>query len=123
MQYSPKLKKAAEELKAILKKYDIAGSIVIHTPGHSEFVNEITPSYSCATLHHDKIHFKAKRADFNDEAKRLQVITDTANMMHHLSTVLGENAMRMITVSEQYDKIVDAEYGEGGLTSHTTQNN
>jgi len=31
MQYSPKLKKAMEEIKAILKRDDIAGIVVLHT--------------------------------------------------------------------------------------------
>lgn len=123
MQYSPKLKKAAEEMKAIIKKYDIAASIVLHTPGNSEFILEITPSYSCAKLNHDNIHFKAKKEDFNDELKRQQVISDTANMMNLLSTTVARNAMALITVSEQFDKIVGSEHDKGDFTSHTTQNN
>lgn len=123
MQYSPKLKTAAEEIKAILKKHDIAASIVLHTPGHSEFVLEITPTYSCAKLNHDNIHFKAKKADFNDELKRQQTISDTANMMSLLSEVTAKNAMMLIQVSEQFDKIVGAEHGGSNFTSHTTQNN
>lgn len=112
MQYSPKLKKAAEEIKAILKKHDIAASVVLHTPGFSEFVLEITPSYSCATLNHDNVRFKAKKDDFNDELKRHQAIQDTANMMNLLSDVTAKNAMMLINVSEQFDKIIGAEHGE-----------
>jgi len=91
MQYSPKLKKAAEEIKSVLKKYDIAASVVLHTPGFSEFVLEITPSYSCATLNHDHVRFKAKKEDFNNELKRHQVIEDTANMMNLLSDTTAKN--------------------------------
>ncbi len=123
MNYSPKLKKAAEEIKAILKAYDIAASVVLHCPGHSEFILEITPTYSCAKLNHDHIHFKAKKADFNDELKRQQTISDTANMMNLLSEVTGKNAMVLMQVSEQFDKIVGADHGDSTFTSHTTQNN
>lgn len=123
MQFSPKLKNAAEEIKAILKNYDIAASIVLHTPGHSEFILEITPSYSCAKLNHDSIRFKAKKSDFNNELKRQQVISDTANMMNLLSETTAKNAMMLITVSEQFDKIVGADHGDSNFTSHTTQNN
>lgn len=123
MQISPKLKKATEEIKLILKKYDISGAVALHTPGHGEFLLEITPSYSCATLTHEKIHFKAKKVDFNDEAKRIKIIEDTANMMALLSEITAKNAMMLISVSEQFDKIVDAEHGDSNFTSHTTQNN
>lgn len=123
MQYSPKLKKAAAEIKAIIKKYDIAASIVLHTPGHAEFLLEITPSYSCAKLNHDHVHFKAKKEDFNDEQKRMQTISDTANMMNCLSEVVAKNAMMLINVSEQFDKIVGSDHQGGGFTSHQTQMN
>jgi hypothetical protein len=123
MQYSPKLKNAAEEIKAILKKYDIAAQIVLHTPGHSEFVLHITPFYSCATLNHDHIHFKAKKADFNDELKRQQVISDTANMMSLLSETSGKTALMLLQVADEFDKIVGAEHGDSNFTAHTTQNN
>ena len=123
MQFSPKLKVAAEEIKAILKKHDIAGAILIHTPGYAEFILELTPTYSCATLHHDHIHFKAKKEDFNDELKRHKAIADTANMMHSLADGTARNAMMLIKVSEQFTEITGAEHNDKGFTSSTTQNN
>lgn len=60
MQYSPKLKKAMEEIKRILKDHDIAASVVLHTPGHSEYYLRINPSYSCATLNKGELRVKAK---------------------------------------------------------------
>lgn len=123
MQYSPKLKNAAEEIKAILKKYDIAGAIALHTPGNTEFVLELTPSYSCATVNQDHIRFKAKKEDYNDELKRHKVIEDTSNMMAGLSETVARNAMMLINVSGQLDKITGAEHGDSNFTSHTTQNN
>lgn len=50
MQYSPKLKKAMEDIKKILHENDIAGFVVLHTPGFSEYLNRVDPSYSCAKL-------------------------------------------------------------------------
>lgn len=37
MQYSPKLKVAMDEVKDVLKKYDIAGFVVLHTPASEGF--------------------------------------------------------------------------------------
>lgn len=79
MQYSPKLKKAMEEIKTILKKYDLGAMVVIHTPGHSEFVLKVDPSYSCAKFNQtgDGINFKTKGLP---KAKQKELARDTANM-------------------------------------------
>ena len=67
MQYSPKLKISISEIKAILEKHDIAGSIVLHTPGNSEYLMHINPTYSCAKLQDGGIRMnfeKIKKAPF-----------------------------------------------------------
>lgn len=46
MQYSPKLKLAMEEIKQVLKKYDIGACVMLHTHGFMEYLNHIDPSYS-----------------------------------------------------------------------------
>lgn len=124
MTYSPKLKKAMNEIKEILKRHDIAGVVVLHTPGNSEYLNEISPTYSCAKQEGDTIRFRAKKADFKNSAElRDQCIADTSNMFSCLSDVLARNTLGLLDVSEQFDKIVDAEHGDNNHTSHTTQNN
>lgn len=86
MQYSPKLKKAMELIKDILKDNDIAGIVVLHTPGHSEFLMGLETSYSCAKFEGDTLRVKAKLADFNGdkEAWALKMAT-TSNMLSLLS--------------------------------------
>lgn len=123
MQYSPKLKKAAEEIKEILAKHDIAGMAVLHTPGFSEFIIDITPTYSCAWIQCDRIRFKALKKEYDTQEQWKKKVTDTTNMLHHLSTTGGQVAMSLIQASEIIDKAVGAEYDKGGFTSHTTQNN
>ena len=124
MQYSPKLKKAAEEIKAILKKHDIAGNVILHTPGFSEYLLEITPSYSAAWLENGIVRFRARAQDYNGNTMiRDQKIKDTLNMLNLLSTTAGENALALLNVSDIFDKITGAEHGKGSHTSHDTQNN
>ncbi len=124
MQYSPKLKKAMAAIKDVLEAYDIAGIIVIHTPGHSEYINHISPSYSCAKQEGDNLRIRAKASDYNgDVDMRNQKIKDTSNMLHILSEVGGRNALMMMEVSENLDQIVGATHDGGGHSSHTTQNN
>jgi len=124
MQYSPKLKKAAEEIKSILKKYDIAAHAVLHTPGFGEYLIEISPSYSCAKVQENGIRVRAKKSDFDgNTALRDKRIADTTNMFHHLGTIGGQNVLSLIQLSEELDKIVDADHQGGGHSSHQEQNN
>lgn len=125
MQYSPKLKKAMVAIKAILKEYDIAGLVVIHTPGHSEYLVRIDPSYSCAKFESDSmVRIRAKLADFNgDKDAWTKKVTDTSNMLSLLSEVTMRTGLSVAELSERMDKIVDAEHFGGGHTSHGTQNN
>lgn len=41
-----RLKRARIEIEAVLQRHDLAGVVVLHTPGMSEFFYQITPSYS-----------------------------------------------------------------------------
>lgn len=45
-----RLKVARMEIEAVLKKLDLAGVVVLHTPGMTEFFYDVRPSYSCAWL-------------------------------------------------------------------------
>ena len=124
MQYSPKLKKAMEEIKGIIKRYDVGAVVVLHLPNNSEFYQQISPTYSCAKHNGDHVRIRAKLADFNgDKEAWTKKVTDTSNMLNLLGTTAGKTAMMLLDVSEQLDKIIDAEHGNEGLTSHTTQNN
>lgn len=124
MQYSPKLKKAAEEIKQILQKYDIAANVVLHTPGYSEYLLHITPTYSCAWLENDSVRFRAKKEDYNGNAiVRNQKINATANMLRLLSDVAGYNALTLLHVADEFDGIVGADHNDSSHTSHSTQNN
>jgi hypothetical protein len=124
MQYSPKLKNAMEEVKEILRKYDIAGVVVLHTPGNSEYLNHLTPTYSCASqASNGNMVFKSAKKHFTDEAERINKLRDTSNMLALLAEPLGICAMNMIEMSEKFDEAHNAEHTDGGHTSHNAQNN
>lgn len=125
MQYSPKLKKAMEDIKSILKKYDIAGMVILHTPGNSEYFIELNPSYSCAKSNGDSVRIKAKlQEDFHgDKQAREKNVADTTNMFSLLSEVGMRISLSLSDVSERLDKIVNAEHFDGCHSSQTEQNN
>jgi len=125
MQYSPKLKKAMEQIKDILKEHDIAGYVVLHTPGYTEYLKHITPSYSCVVIESNSmIRIKAKAEDFGgDVNKRNQKIADTANMMRHFADIISRDALNYIELSEELDRVTGAQHGPSNETSHNQQNN
>ncbi len=123
MQYSPKLKKAAEEIKEILSRYDIAGLITLHTPGHAEFINEVSPSYSCLTITEDMARVKTKRADFATKQEWEQKINDTVNMVGLFRDMSARHFSMHDEIFSMLEKVVEIEQNDGGFTSNTTQNN
>ncbi len=63
--YDPKLREAAEDFKALCLKYDCMGVVLFVSPTHSEFVNELSPTWS--VMHKEGEHgirFRSKKADF-----------------------------------------------------------
>ncbi len=85
-----KLKVVAEEIKDILKKYDVAGSVVIHTPGFGEYFLHLNTSYSCAYYYNDEfVHIRSKQEDYNSIEDRNRMQENTANMLHILTKCTG----------------------------------
>lgn len=123
MQYSPKLKKAMEKIKAILKENDISGFVVLHTPGFSEYVNHLQTSYSCAKVVPHGIEFKLKTAEVGKE-KAFQIASHTFNQITHLSTQIAKHAMLYMDAKEVLkEKWNGIELNDDGETSHEQQNN
>lgn len=122
MQYSPKLKKAMEEIKSILKENDIAGFVVLHTPGYSEYLNHVQTSYSCATVLPEGVRLRLKESEIGKE-KAMQLADGTFNMIAHLTNAIAANAEMYITCHEQLKKKWNGSSSDGGHTSHNQQNN
>jgi len=125
MQYSPKLKRVMAEIEAILKKEDIAGLVVLHTPGHAELLTRLDPSYSCAKIEaNGQLRIRAKAEDFGgDVTRRNEVLRDTSNMLKLLTDASGPTVVGLIEASERLDKDLDAYHTGLGGTTHQEQNN
>jgi hypothetical protein len=125
MEFSPKLKRVMAAIKKILEKEDIAGFVVLHTPGHSEYLNHITPSYSCLKV--DKggnLRFVSKLTDYNGNVqKKRKKEADTANMLSLLSTTAGAQAVSLIDISKHIDWMLDAEHTDLGHRPDNYQDN
>lgn len=125
MQYNPKLKKAIKEIHDVLNKYDIAGLVLLHTPGHGEFVLKINPSYSALKFEDQyRVRLKAKAEDFKDGEKgRDKALTDTSNMLQILYDMGSTNVNALYEMSSFVNNAVKATHGEGKITGDQEQNN
>lgn len=124
MQYSPKLKKAMEEIKIILDKHDIAAAIVLHTPGNSEFYIKINPTYSCARIVNDRFKIFGKLEYYAfDKDKRDKAVTNTSNMLAMLSETTGKLSLQLFQLSDMITEATGSEHTDNGFTAHSTQNN
>lgn len=113
-----------EEIKAVLKKNDIAGVVVLHTPGFSEFLNSVSPTYSCAKVENGVLKIKGNREHFPDKQAQNDSLKNTSNMLHHLSKITATSALNLLEASKFVDKLVDAtHFGGGDISSHESQNN
>lgn len=122
MQYSPKLKKAMEQIKDILKENDIAGFVVLHTPGFSEFLNHFETSYSAAKFMDGGVRLKINSKEIGIDRARI-VARDSLNMMTHFAKNTSEHAILYMDA----EKILKDKFGgedlPGESSSHIQQNN
>ena len=124
MQYSPKLKTAMEEVKAVLKKHDIAGFVLLHTPGFIEYINQINPSYSCAFIQDGQLRVRLKTAELpggKEQAKKLA--EDTYNMITLMNDIITMHAAGYIDFQKMLKKHWGGQDGNANHTSHDQQNN
>jgi len=109
-----KLKVAAEDVKDICRKYDIAGAYVLHTPGHGEFVLHLNPTYSSVYMYDDsELRFYSKRKDFNSDEEQLQKQADTCNMLRLLTDMTANNFMMLKKLADKADSLTGAIHNKG----------
>ena len=106
-----KLKMVAEEIKEILKKNDVAGDVVLHTPGFGEYFFQIHTSYSCAYRYEeDQVRFYSKRRDFKSTTEQKKKSEDTSNMLKILTDCTAMNFGQLHTMSQSFDEMTGAEH-------------
>ena len=119
-----KLKVAAEEIKEILKKHDIAGIIALHTPGHGEFVTHLHTSYSCAYMYEDNIlRFYSKQSDYQSKEEHIKKMLTTSNMMRVLSDITGMLYLQLDKLSKLLDDTVGVEHTKPRLSDTKQEEN
>ena len=92
-----------EEIKPILKKHDIAAFVLLHEPGFTEYLNAVSPSYSCAVVEPGGIRVRLKGAEVGKE-KAKQLADGTYNMITHLAMVMAKHAMMYMDAEKALTK-------------------
>lgn len=106
-----KLKAAAEDIKDVLRKYDLAGAVALHSPGHGEYFVHLNPSYSCAYIYNDnEVRFYSKKEDYKNVDEQIQKQIDTSNMLKILTDITAFNFGSLHPLSERFDKLTNAEH-------------
>ena len=125
MQYDPKLKKAMEEIKEVLKKHDIAGYVVIHSQnGFIEYLNHLNPSYSCAFLQDVQLRVKLKTAELPGGQTQAKYLAEkTYNMISLMTDIIVMHASGYIDFQKMLKEKWGGEEGTGNHSAHEHQNN
>ncbi len=106
-----RLKTARLEIEAILQKHDIAGAVVLHTPGMAEWFYQVNPSYSCLTIDEAAgiARVRSKLADYGgDQAAQVHDLTATANMAAAIYGNLHHGARMFLEVQRVVDRATRA---------------
>lgn len=112
-----RLKVARLEIEAVLKKHDLAGAVVLHTPGMAEWFYDIQPSYSCAWIDEKKsaMRLKSKLADYGGDAElQRHDQAATANMLSAMASELTNATCMFASLSMVADRALQAEHAPGG---------
>ena len=105
------LKVAAEEIKEVLIKHNLAAAVSLHTPGYGEYFVRLNPSYSCAYMYNDEeVRFYSKKADYSIPEQQMQRQIDTANMLKILTDITACNFGALHHLSKQFDALTNAEH-------------
>lgn len=94
----PRLKIARIEIEGILAKHDLAGVVVLHTPGMCEFFYSITPSYSVCWVDEraqivrvksvrDRDHGGDAVAQLHDQSATANMTAGLANELKHATSM------------------------------------
>ena len=94
----PRLRKAAEEIRGILKKYDIGAIIILASQTHGEYVYELEPTWSCTRWEGPILRIRSKRKDYPSLEAQKKHLEETISMigLFHDSSEHAKAAMEQV---------------------------
>lgn len=113
-----KLKAVRAEIEAVLRKYDVAGYVVLHAPNAGEVFWQIWPSYSLLQGDLPEVRLRSKVSSktafgvAQEEERRRQ----TAQMVRAIAEPIAGHALAFLELSQQIDSMVGAEHTDAAFT-------
>lgn len=116
--YSPKLREAMTEIKAIIERYDIAAHVVLYDDHLSEFLLAIDPSWSVACFEgHGGMRFRSKLEDFGGDREAQKAASErTVGMLRHFADLAERDHDLFEQVLAELSKIIDFDFSGGVIT-------
>ena len=105
-----RLKIARLEIEAVLKKHDLAGVVLLHTPGMQEFFYDIVPSYSCCWIDEPEglLRVKSKAADYGRDTERQ---THDRRATANMTASFADGLWRAVRMFAHIDGVVREAFG------------
>lgn len=119
--YDPKLRNfAAEEFKAICAKYNIAGVCLFVSETHSEYVTEITPTWSVIKREGPGVfRFRSKRVDFPSKEAQHAATEASAHIVTSIINWTGQTNEAFFDLLAQLRKHMVVAYSVWGEPDST----
>ncbi len=111
MSYDIELKKAMESIKAILKKYDIASSIVLVSHNNSEFLYEL-PTWSAMQWNDDgkSMKIKSKKNDFKTSDQQRINLEQSVHIIAQNRDIAAQSFEMFQKVYETLEKHIEIKH-------------
>lgn len=99
----PKLKEAMEEIKSVLKKYDIGAEVILASETHLEFLHEYSPTWSCARIEKGPdggygVRIRSKLEDFPSKKAQKKCMEATVGMFAGILDAMVKSQNNMMVV-------------------------
>ena len=88
----PKLKEAAAEIKAVLEKYDIAGTVMLSSPTHMEFLHKFQCSWNAFIDNPAGFRFRCKRTDYPTKKAHSEALRVSIGTVQGFADALGQQS-------------------------------
>lgn len=111
MSYDDNLKKAVEDIKSILKRYDIAGSVALVSKTHAEFLYHF-PAWSAIQWNKagDSLNVKSKKEHFANKEEQSQVLQQSVHIVMQNRDIAAQSFHMFDTVYDNLKKHMDIEH-------------
>lgn len=99
-----------EEIQALLIEHDVAGVVILHTPGGGNSLVEISPSYSCAKFEGNGVEvvIKAERADFPSDEAMDKKLADTLSIFSAMNHFLPTITYNFLEIEKKLARLINS---------------